>query len=353
MARSRAEGIALEQTVEIPADVVPAGYVSDEILGRIEDLGPDGDSRWQARISYSPESTGTVLPQVMNVMFGNSSIQKGIKVIGFDPGPLGAAFPGARFGVSGVRRLAGCATGPMLAPVLKPMGQPSEQLAKIAWQCARAGAHIIKEDHGLADQPTAPFEERVEQVAAAVARANQETGRTSLYFATLSGPAENLMARARFAKAAGATGLLVMPGLYGFDLVRRLSADRELDLPIMTHPSFLGPYVLSEDTGFSHGMMFGTLQRLAGADISVFPNEGGRFAFSTAECREIADACQGIDGIGAPILPSPGGGMGIDRASEMRAAYGDDTVFLIGGSLLRHVDQIGETVGDLLMRLNG
>jgi ribulose-bisphosphate carboxylase large chain len=353
MARSRAEGIALEQTVEVPADVVPNGYVADEILGQIEELGPDGDGRWRVRISYSPDSTGTVLPQIMNVMFGNSSIQKGIKVIGFDPGRVGAAFPGARFGVSGVRRLANCPTGPMLAPVLKPMGQPSEKLAQIAWHCARAGAHIIKEDHGLADQPTAPFEKRVEQVAASVMRANEETGGSSLYFATLSGPAENLMARARFAKTAGAAGLLVMPGLYGFDLVRRLSADRQLNLPIMTHPSFLGPHVLSEDTGFSHGMMFGTLQRLAGADISVFPNAGGRFAFSTAECREIADACQSIDGIGRPILPSPGGGMGVERANEMRAAYGDDTVFLIGGSLLRHIDEIGDTVGDLLKRLNG
>ena len=37
-ARARAEGIALEQTVEIPRAVVPDGYIADEILGRVEEI---------------------------------------------------------------------------------------------------------------------------------------------------------------------------------------------------------------------------------------------------------------------------------------------------------------------------
>jgi ribulose-bisphosphate carboxylase large chain len=80
--------------------------------------------------------------------------------------------------------------------------------------------------------------------------------------------------------------------------------------------------------------MFGTIQRLAGADISVFPNVGGRFGFSAADCAQIAAACRAPDGPGLPILPSPGGGMSVDRAAGMRAMYGDDVVFLLGGSLL-------------------
>jgi hypothetical protein len=35
-ADQRALGIALEQTVEIPGDIVPEGYISDEIVGQIE-----------------------------------------------------------------------------------------------------------------------------------------------------------------------------------------------------------------------------------------------------------------------------------------------------------------------------
>lgn len=347
-ARERSRGVALEQTVEVPAEVVPPGFIADEIVGRVEEIGREADGRYRAVISYSPESTGTALPQLLNVIFGNSSIQKGLKVTGLDLGPLAAAFPGARFGIEGVRRLAGCPSGPMIAPVLKPQGSTPGVLAEVAGRCARAGAHIVKEDHGLADQPVHRFRERVELIGAAVARANADKEGKTLYFANLAGRTEDLAEDARFAKDAGAHGLLIMPGLFGFDLVRRIAEAGDLGLPIMTHPSFLGPYVLSEGTGFTHGMMFGTLQRLAGSDISVFPNVGGRFGFTAAECLEIASACHDPRGIGPAMLPSPGGGMSLDRADEMRRMYGDDTVFLLGGSLLRQGDRIGEAIEALI-----
>lgn len=347
----RAQGIALEQTVEIPREVVPRGFIEDVILGRVEDLGREGEGCFRATISYSPESCGAELPQLLNVIFGNSSIQKGIKVTGLELGPLAEVFVGPRFGIAGLRRLARTPAGPLIAPVLKPQGSSAERLAEIAYICARSGAHIVKEDHGLSDQPCAPFRERVDRITAAVARANAETGNACLYFAGLAGHSADLDGHAAHARAAGVDGLLVMPGLFGFDLVNRLARDKTLGLPIMTHPSFLGPYVLSGETGFTHAMMFGTLQRLAGADISVFPNVGGRFGFSAQECTEIARACQDPGGIGPPMMPGPGGGMTPERAGEMVAMYGPDTMFLLGGSLLRHGDAMGEVIADLRRRV--
>lgn len=349
-ARARAEAIALEQTVEIPREVVPEGFIEDVILGRVEDVSPEGDG-FAARVSYSPESCGDELPQLLNVIFGNSSIQRGLKVTALDLGPLAAAHPGANFGVEGLRVLSG-ATGPLIVPVIKPQGSSPARLAEIAGLCALGGAHIVKEDHGLTDQPCAPFAERVPRIAEAVARANAATGGRTLYFPCLAGHSEELVSMADFAGEAGADGFLVMPGLFGFDLVRLLTR-RARPLPVMTHPSFLGPYVLSADTGFTHGMMFGTLQRLAGADISVFPNVGGRFGFSADECREIAAACRAPGSIGRPILPSPGGGMSLERADEMRAMYGEDAAFLLGGSLLREGAGMEGAIARLRARLEG
>jgi ribulose-bisphosphate carboxylase large chain len=91
-------------------------------------------------------------------------------------------------------------------------------------------------------------------------------------------------------------------------------------------------------------MMFGVLQRLAGADIAIFPNVGGRFGFSETECLAIARACRDPSGVGEPIFPSPGGGMSVERAGEMKRMYGDDVVFLLGGSLLRYGRHIGEAI---------
>lgn len=352
-ARERAEGIALEQTVEIPRDVVPAGYVEDVILGRIEAIAEEGEGRFLARISYSPDSAGEELAQFLNVVFGNSSIQKGIKVVGLETGPVVAGrFPGARFGIAGLRHLAGRAHGGFVCPVIKPQGSSIEHLAHISYETALAGADIIKEDHGLANQPSAPFRQRIPQLVEAVAKANaarRAAGEPAkaLYFPTIAGHADRFFEDAWFAKEEGADGVMLMPGLYGFDAVQRLSRRSDFDLPIMVHPSFLGAWVLNENAGFSHAMMFGTLARLAGADISVFPNVGGRFGFSAEECRSIAGACTSADGPGQPILPSPGGGMTPERMPEMIDMYGEDSVYLLGGSILRAGARMGDTIREL------
>ncbi len=344
-ARARAEGIALEQTVEIPRDVVPKGYVEDEILGRVEEIGTLSDGVFQAQISYAPDSAGDEFTQFLNVVFGNSSIQQGIRVTRIAPGAImQARFPGARFGIRGLRERVRRPKGGMIAPVLKPMGQPPEAFAALAAGCVQGGADIIKEDHGLASQPTAPFEARVEAVAKAVAKANEEHGRSAIYIPNLSGQADQIEARLRFARDAGAGGVIVMPGLFGFGLVHRIAQDAGLDLPVMTHPAFLGSWVLGADTGFDHGVIFGTVQRLAGADISVFPNVGGRFGFSAGDCLQIAQACRGPEGPGQAILPSPGGGMSVSRAADMVRMYGEDVVYLIGGSLLADPPNIDRAV---------
>ena len=352
-AMTRAEGIALEQTLEIPRDVVPKGYVEDELLGKVEDLGALSNTQWQAAISYSPDCAGAEITQFLNVVFGNSSIQQGIRVTGIDPGAtLAARLPGPRFGIDGIRRMCGRASGGLIAPVLKPMGLPPAYFAELAAGCVRGGADIIKEDHGLAGQPTAPFRARVAATAAAVAQENARTGRRALYFPNLSGDATEIEANLRFAKDAGAGGILVMPGLFGFGLVHRIAQDAGLDLPVMTHPSFLGPYMLAPDNGLDHGVLLGTVQRLAGSDISVFPNMGGRFGFTAAQCHQIADACRTPDGPGRPILPSPGGGMSVARARDMQDMYGQDVVYLLGGSLLKDPAQIDMAVADMRKALD-
>ncbi|MCY0147463.1 RuBisCO large subunit C-terminal-like domain-containing protein [Hoeflea sp. G2-23] len=344
-ADSRARGIALEQTVEIPGDIVPAGYVSDEIVGQVEHIRAVGDNAYEATISYSPDSAGDEVIQLINVIFGNSSIQQNIRVVGIDPGPeIRARFGGPRFGIQGVRARAGRARGGLISPVIKPQGSSVRELAEIAHRCVLGGADIIKDDHGLANQKMAPFAERVKAVSVAVAEANAKCNGKAQYFVNVTGYSGNPVAEAFAAKEAGAGGVLLMPGLMGFGVVHALSRDPSFDLPIMTHPSFTGSYVLTPETGVSHALMYGVFQRLAGSDISVFPNVGGRFGFSVEECLSIAEACRDPGGLGQPIMPSPGGGMSVERAGDMVSMYGEDVVFLLGGSLLRAGDKIGEAV---------
>jgi ribulose-bisphosphate carboxylase large chain len=72
-----------------------------------------------------------------------------------------------------------------------------------------------------------------------------------------------------------------------------------------------------------------------GADAVIYPNFGGRFGFTREECLSIAKAC--AEDMGGPrqIVAAPGGGMTLGRVPEMREAYGNDVMYLIGGALLQ------------------
>ena len=215
----------------------------------------------------------------------------------------------------------------------------------MAYALAKGGIDIIKDDHGLANQVWAPFEERVRLCAAAVQKANAETGRHSLYAPCLNTPANEFLKRAQFAKQVGAGCVMVLPGITGWDSVRVLAADHDFDLPILVHPALLGgwlDYDAAEETsglhlhphGLSHEFLFGVLPRLCGGDAVIFPNAGGRFQFTHNECHLVANGCRQPMGRFEPILPSPAGGMKLHRVEEMRRTFGDNTLFLIGGALL-------------------
>lgn len=352
-----ASAIALENTVEIPRDVVPKGYIEDVVLGQVVSVAEESKQTYLAEISYHIDAVGTELPQLLNVIFGNASILKGVKIIAFNfNSAVRDFFPGARFGTKGVRTLIGKDTGGFVCPVIKPQGSTTQELSDLCYKTAVAGADIVKEDHGLSNQKNSLFKSRIPECAEAVAKANAERramGKPgqAIYLANIGGHGDEVEKLAFYAKEHGAGGILLIPGLFGFDAIQRLARNESFGLPIMTHPSFLGPYVLSDDTGFSHGSLFGDLMRLAGADISVFPNYGGRFGFSKSQCRHIIERCSASDGIGKPILPSPGGGMTLDRLDELYATYGEDSVYLIGGSLLRQRENIGDAIRRMLKSL--
>lgn len=333
-ALAKAHAICLEQTIELGPEFVSDGLIRDEIVGRLEAFAPLGEEVFEARISYAADTSAFESTQLLNVMFGNTSIKAGIKVARFELGAdLSAHFSGPRFGIQGLRALLGEEGQPLLCTALKPMGKSARELAELAHAFALGGMDVIKDDHGLTDQPFCPYRERVEACVEAVAAANRVTGKRCLYVPNVTAPVQAVFERARFAKQAGAGGLLIAPGLTGFDTMRALAADDTLALPILSHPALLGSMVTSAANGFSHAALFGQLQRLAGADAAIYPNYGGRFGFTREECAEIAQSCRVPMGAYRTIFPTPGGGMTLAKVPDMSELYGPDVMFLMGGGL--------------------
>jgi ribulose-bisphosphate carboxylase large chain len=316
-AGNRAAHLAREQSIEI-SEGAAAPEIEARGIGRVVAVEPADGGGFAVEIDYPLATTGFELPQLLNLLWGNVSLQSGVRVERVEwPMELLAAFPGPAFGVAGLRRLCSVEDRPLTATALKPLGLSPRELARLAAECALGGVDLIKDDHGLADQEWAPFRERVLTVSDLVERANRRTGGSTLYAPNLTGPVDGLGERLETLMEAGVRAALAAPALLGFDALRTLAG---------------------ADHGLAPGLLFGDLFRLSGADAVVFPNAGGRFPFDYGECREIERRLSTPLGDLAPSFLMLGGGIDRERLIEWVPRYGPDTIWLVGGSLYQRSD---------------
>ena len=232
---------------------------------------------------------------------------------------------------------------PLTCTALKPVGLSSTELASMASQFATGGADIIKDDHGITNQPFAKFEDRVQRVQAAINEANAKSGTKTIYCPMLNDEPDLMKKQVDFCLKSGIEGALAAPMLIGCGAF--VSLRRQTDLILMAHPAFAGTFFHSNLHGATPAFLLGRFFRLIGADISIFPNAGGRFSFTQEECNELSDALRMPDNNILPAFPAPAGGMRIERVSEMYEKYGKDTVFIIGGNLQQLSEDLSVATG--------
>ncbi len=322
---ARARALAVEQSVEMPLDAIADARVLGEIVATVESVAPRAGGV-EAVLGIAPATTGGEASQLLNMLFGNCSLQPDVELVdvAFPPG-YEAAFGGPRFGIEGIRALVHAQARAITCTALKPQGSTLEHLAGLARAFALAGIDVVKDDHGLANQAFSPFAERVPAVQRAIDAANRETGGHTVYAPTFSGGPRALAEQARIARHCGVRMALVAPMLVGVPGLLELRDT--LAMPVMAHPAYAGARV-------APAVLLGQLFRLFGADATIFPNHGGRFAYTREACLAIAERARRPWGALKPTLPVPAGGMSVERVPEMLAGYGADTMLLIGGGLL-------------------
>lgn len=332
-ARARAERICVDQTIEADAELLPPSLHAI-ILGRLQDVEPLAGGRYAATVRYSGDLLGRDCSALLNLLFGTSSFRSDVRLLSFTlTQGLLSSWRGPRCGVSGVRQAVGASDRPLLCGVLKPLGRSPEELAELAAQFVRGGVDLIKDDQGLLDQPFCLFHERVAYCADAIHAASAQRGRACPYFAHVSGPLDVMRERAAQAKALGATGLLVAPGLTGFDALRALALDEALALPVASHPSFLGTQVSQRSNGLAPAVAYGLLPRLAGADMTIYPSFDSGYRMSREDCVSVALSCRQPWNHILPTMPSLGGRVGFDRVPELMKTMGRDVVFVLGSRI--------------------
>jgi ribulose-bisphosphate carboxylase large chain len=333
----RAQLLALEQSIEMPAEAVMDPRVLEEVAARVERIEPQADGTSVAQLSLNVESVGAEPGQLMNMLFGNSSLMPDVELIDVDvPDVLASRFGGPTLGIEGIRRLTGIRNRPLTCTALKPIGSTTMQLAALSRIFAEAGIDVIKDDHGWADQAIAPFAERVAACQRAIDEVNAARGGLRTFYApSLFGTCTQMLRQIELARTHGIRMVLIAPMVCGVATLNGLRREHP-DLAFIAHPALAGA------SRIAPAALLGRLFRLFGADAVIFPNHGGRFTYPRKVCEGIAFAnrtpWRGL----APTLPVPAGGMSVERVSELKREYGNDCMLLIGGSLLSAREKLGE-----------
>lgn len=342
----RAAAIAREQTLEVPSGAATP-EIERRLLGRVISVTPEdnGTSRRangeleavQVELDYpAPLFDGTAT-QLLNVVWGNVSLMERVRLVDLRlPDWCLGSFPGPGHGISGIRDRVGVNHRPLVASALKPVGLNTRELAELARCLVRGGVDVIKDDHGLVDQATSPFAERVLQVAEAVRDENARLGTRTLYFPNVTAGAGAIDERAGHAARVGCDGAVICPGLTGLDALVRLRR-LEPELALMAHPSH-SDTAPNARRGIAPPLLMGTLWRLLGADCIIYVNARGRFAWPLETCQAINRRARGSLGEHRAAFPVPAGGVQARDVVHWFDTYGPDTLLLIGGSVLEADD---------------
>jgi ribulose-bisphosphate carboxylase large chain len=321
-AAHRARLLAVEQSIAMPPEAIGDGRVLDEVAARVERVEPQADGTSLARLRLASETVGDDAGQLMNMLFGNCSLQPDVELVDVEvPAALARAFGGPSLGVEGLRRLTGASGRPLTCTALKPIGSTVEQLAGLCRNFDEAGIDVIND--------------RVAACQRVVQEADEVSGRRSVYAPSLYGTHVQMQRQIELARTHGVAAFLIAPlicGLATFNALRR----EHPDAAFIAHPALGGAGRIAPP------VLLGKLFRLLGADAVIFPNHGGRFTYDAETCAAIARNCRAPWHGLRPAMPVPAGGMSVDRVPELKREYGTDSMLLIGGSLLIARERLAE-----------
>lgn len=294
-------------------------------------------TRGKIKITYPSINYSHDLPAILTTVFGKLSLDGEVKLLDLEfSDEMKKAFPGPKFGISGIRDLVGVYDRPLLMSIFK--GVIGRDLAYLKDQLklqVLGGVDLVKDDEILFDNPLTPFEDRILAGKEVLQQVFEETGHKALYAVNLSGKTFDLKDKAKRATELGASVLLFNVFAYGLDVMQSLVEDPEINLPIMAHPAVSGASTASSLYGFSSPLLLGKLVRMSGADFSLFPSPYGSVALDRNEALGIAENCLNEDHF-KKTFPVPSAGIHPGLVPLLVNDFGMNSVINAGGGVHGH-----------------
>jgi 2,3-diketo-5-methylthiopentyl-1-phosphate enolase len=280
------------------------------------------------------------LGALLAVLFGKLSMAGEIRLAAINlPEELARNWVGPRYGIEGIRTILREPQNPLLMSIFKPcLGQAPEQLGEKLLEQARGGVHLVKDDEILADPDFDHTLKRLDACMKSVYQAEAELSRPILYAINLTGPAEKLLERARILVNEGANALLFNYLCYGLPMLHALSRDPQINVPIMAHPALAGGFYGSPRHGIVPSVLFGSLTRYAGADLTLFPSPYGSVSLPFHETQAITQKLSTPCPVLKRTFPVPSAGIKASMVSQLIQDFGTDSVINAGTGIHDHPD---------------
>ncbi|HIH96636.1 MAG TPA: ribulose 1,5-bisphosphate carboxylase [Thermoplasmata archaeon] len=217
---------------------------------------------------YSHEPGG--IPHLLSFVAGNLfglSLLKHVRLVDIElPSTIVKLYQGPKFGIEGVRNLIGVKKRPLIGTIIKPkIGLSPKEQAEVFYKAARGGIDFGKDDENLVNQAFCPLLERTRQIAEAIDKVKEETGRKVYYAINVTTRADRIVEVAEDALSNDATCLMVDMLCAGYAAIRALAEDGKINVPLHIHRA--GHAAFTEDP--HHGitmLVLAKLARLAGGD---------------------------------------------------------------------------------------
>ncbi|MBY0050685.1 2,3-diketo-5-methylthiopentyl-1-phosphate enolase [Brevibacillus agri] len=340
----KAAAIAVGMTVgswtDLPAakQAELAPYLGEAVSATPLETLENGDVRGLITVSYPTRNFTSDIPSLLTGIFGKLSMDGKIKLVDIAfPDSFLQAFPGPKFGIDGLRGRLDAQNRPLLMSIFKScLGLPFDDLKTQFKAQAQGGVDLVKDDEIFFADDRAPFFERIQAFKQIALETEAETGKPVLYAANLTGPINELNEKAKRAVEAGADCLLFNVLAFGFDALHRLAADPDVNVPIMAHPALAGAYYPSPDYGIATPLLLGTLMRIAGADLVLFPSPYGNVALDKTEALQLAhNLTTPLEGV-RRSFPVPSAGIHPGLVPQLYQDFGLDQIVNAGGGIHGH-----------------
>lgn len=344
--RQTAEFIALEESAGSWSGGGTPTAQYGRSLGRVHDTWEISAGRGYAAIAYPtanlPER-GSPFPAIWLYLLAGPLFERPFaEVIRLAdvilPEELLLSFRGPRFGIPGTRAVLNLPPDALLfGAIVKPgAGLTPEEVAARCEAAARGEAHLIKDDEKMNNPAYCPLEPRVTAVTRAIRRVEGDTGHRFIYCPHVTGRPDEMLAAARAAVKAGATGLMVNVFAAGLAALQMLSEDAGTHVPIYVHSG--GRSALSRQPGNGIDVrVFARFVRLLGGDYLDLYAQGGYLRVEApAQARQLANVLRAPWGSIAPVLPACSGGLTAETLAANYETLGRDVLPMAGSAIFNH-----------------